>query len=72
MVKTWGLVNERIDFIHIDDLVDAFLLCFFNKRVHNKEFIINGSELFTFKEYMDKIAHYCELPPPSKRISTFL
>ncbi len=54
-----------VDFIHIDDLVSAILLCFFNKASYNQEFIISGSNPFTFNRYIEKIAEFSGLAPPT-------
>ncbi|MCD6507332.1 NAD-dependent epimerase/dehydratase family protein [Candidatus Poribacteria bacterium] len=58
-----------VDFIHIYDLVDAILLCFFNERSYNEEYILTGPESFTFERYIEKVAEFASLPPPRREIS---
>ena len=57
--------GEVMDFVHIDDLVDGILRCFFNEQAYNKEYILSGNKPFTFHEYIEKIAEFSELPPPT-------
>jgi nucleoside-diphosphate-sugar epimerase len=57
--------GEGMDLVHIDDLVDGILRCFFNEQAYNKEYILSGYEPFTFREYIEKIAEFSELPPPT-------
>ena len=59
---------EPVEMVYIDDLVDAVLLCFFNKRACNQEYIISGPARFTFKEYIAKIAEFGVLPAPRLRV----
>jgi len=59
----WGR-HKPLDFVHIDDLVDAILLCLFNERTYRQEYIISGAEPFPLRDYVDKIAEYSKLPPP--------
>ncbi len=63
---------RKVDFVHINDLVNAILRCFFNENAYNKEYIISGSEAFTFEEYICKIAEFAELPPPKFRLPLWL
>lgn len=63
----WGK-HEPLDAVHIDDLVKAILLCFFNPLAYGQEYIINGNEPLPIKSYVDKIAEYAELPPPTVTI----
>jgi len=63
----WG-THKPLDFVHIDDLVDAILLCLFNERAHQREYIINGPDPFPLRNYIEKIAEYSELPPPKLRL----
>lgn len=58
-----------VDFIHIDDLVDAVLLCLFNEQAYNEEYILTGPEKFPFERYIEKVAEFVSLPPPKKEIS---
>lgn len=57
--------GEGMDFVHIDDLVDGILRCFFNEQAYNQEYILSGDEPFTFHEYIEKIAEFSELPAPT-------
>jgi nucleoside-diphosphate-sugar epimerase len=59
----WGR-HKPLDFVHIDDLVDAILLCLFNERTYRQEYIINGPESFPLRNYVGKIAEYSKLAPP--------
>ena len=63
---------EAVDLVHIDDLVDAILLCFSNERSYDQEYIITGPERFTFREYIAKIAEFAELPPPKRTVPLWL
>jgi nucleoside-diphosphate-sugar epimerase len=56
--------SRPVDFVHIDDLVDAVLLCFDNEQAYNEEFIISGPSPFTFEAYVEGIAEVTQLPPP--------
>lgn len=58
-----------VDFVHIDDLLDAILCCFFNERTYQQEYIISGPEQFPFYVYIQKIAEFCGLPLPKRRQS---
>ena len=60
-----------MDFVHIDDLVDAIMLCFFNERAYNDEYIISGPAPFTFRQYIERIAEFSGLPPPRVRVPFF-
>lgn len=64
-----GNQDQGIDFVHIDDLVDAVILCLFNKHAYNKEYLINGPEQFSFGDYIKKIARFSELPPPKFKVA---
>jgi nucleoside-diphosphate-sugar epimerase len=57
--------GEGIDFVHIDDLVDGILGCFFNEQTYNEEYILSGHEPFSFHKYIEKIAEFSELPSPN-------
>lgn len=59
---------EPVEMVYIDDLVDGVLLCFFNKRACNKEYIISGPARFTFEEYIAKLAEFGGLPAPRLRV----
>jgi nucleoside-diphosphate-sugar epimerase len=63
---------DAVDFVYIDDLVDAILLCFFNERTYDQEYIINGPRRFTFEEYIQKIAEFSELTPPKRTVPIWL
>jgi nucleoside-diphosphate-sugar epimerase len=60
--------DQGMDFVHIDDLVDGILLCFFNPKAFNQEYILSGPEPFTFPEYIDAIAEYSNAPRPKIRL----
>jgi nucleoside-diphosphate-sugar epimerase len=57
--------GQGMDFVHIDDLVDGILLCFFNQQAYNQEYILSGEQPFTFHEYIEKVAEFSELPAPT-------
>ena len=61
-----------VDFVHIDDLVDLIVRCFFNERACNQEFMGNGPEAFTFKAYIDKIAEFAGLSKPARSVPIWL
>lgn len=67
----WGK-SRAIDWVHIDDLVDAILLCFFNRNSYNQEFIINGPKPFPFRKYVRKVAEYAEMKVPTPGIPIFI
>jgi nucleoside-diphosphate-sugar epimerase len=60
--------NQGMDFVHIDDLVDGILRCFFTQKAYNQEYIISGLEPFTFTEYIDTIAEFSGTARPKIRI----
>jgi len=64
--------TDAIDFVYIDDLVDAILLCFFNGQAYNQEYIISGPTPFTFEEYIAKIAEFSGLLTPKTRMPIWL
>jgi len=59
---------EPVDMVHIDDLVDAVLLCFFNEKAYNEEYIISGPTRFAFEPYIAKIAEFAGLPTAGRRV----
>jgi len=61
-----------VDFVHIDDLADLIVRCFFTERAHNQEFMGNGPQAFTFKVYIDKIAEFAGLPKPARSVPIWL
>jgi nucleoside-diphosphate-sugar epimerase len=56
---------EALDFVHIDDLVTAILLCFYNEASYNQEYIINGPAPISFEEYATAVARFLNVPPPT-------
>lgn len=54
----------EMDFIHVNDMVDGILRCFFNRKAYNQDFIFNGPKPFSFHKYIKKIAEYTGFPQP--------
>lgn len=55
---------QKVNFVHIDDLVTGIIQTINNSKAYNQEFIMDGPSPFYWKNYIDKIAEFSNLLKP--------
>lgn len=67
-----GSGRNRIGFVHVDDVVQAFLLALTKKEALNQTFLIASGENLSQKKLLETLARELGAPAPRMRVPKFL
>ena len=61
MLKNFVMLKSRLNFVHVDDVIEGHFLEHLNMEKLVKDNIIKGQNI-TFKDFLDKVVEYGNVP----------